>query len=147
MSDGTQGRGGGWGSTGRLPHPATVQGKARPPHPATVVQPKAPHPATVQGKARPPHPATVVQPKRAMPGPHAATVARPQGGRVAQRSKELEPKKLEWEKGDIEWASDFEDTEAESVYDLAPRMSLEEHGLDTSSSGPGEYQNEEFLEK
>lgn len=57
-----------------------------PPHPATVVQPKAPHPAAVvQEEALPPHPATVVQPKRpfgameAPPprAPHAATVAQP----------------------------------------------------------------------
>ena len=59
----------------RPPHPATVVqpkaqrpttnawGSARPPHPATVVQPKVQRPITSAGSARPPHPATVVQPK------------------------------------------------------------------------------------
>src|ERR1700727_1673883 len=56
------------GRSARPPHPATVVqpkpafGKpaARPPHPATVVQPK---PAFAKPTARPPHPATVVQRK------------------------------------------------------------------------------------
>ncbi|XYI02611.1 hypothetical protein ACMHYB_23800 [Sorangium sp. So ce1128] len=71
----------------RPPHPATVaQPKApfgapaaRPPHPATVAQPKVPFGAPA---ARPPHPATVAQPKvpvgaPAARPPHPATVAQP----------------------------------------------------------------------
>jgi hypothetical protein len=51
------------------PKPASHTPAARPPHAATVVQPKAPHPATVaQSKAQ--HPATVAQPKM----PHPATI-------------------------------------------------------------------------
>ncbi|WP_437644089.1 Mov34/MPN/PAD-1 family protein [Sorangium sp. So ce362] len=56
----------------RPPHPATVAqpkpapsgATTRPPHPSTAVQPKAPHPATVvQGKGLPPHRATVIPPQ------------------------------------------------------------------------------------
>jgi hypothetical protein len=61
----------------------------RPPHPATMAQPKVPHPAMVaQGKGRPPHPATVAQPKV----PHPAMVVQrkglpphPANGAVVQR--------------------------------------------------------------
>ena len=72
----------------RPPHPATVvqpkasppwgAGKVLPPHPATVVQKKT-LPAAGARKPLPPHPATVVQPKAAIGGvvqrpPHPATV-------------------------------------------------------------------------
>jgi hypothetical protein len=57
MSDGTKG---GQGANRRPPHPATVvqprpafgSMPARPPHPATVAQPKAPHAARFQGADR-----------------------------------------------------------------------------------------------
>src|SRR4051812_31688948 len=52
----------------KAPPPATVvQPKAR--HPATVAQPKAPHPATARGTGLPPHPATVAQRRAAEPAP------------------------------------------------------------------------------
>lgn len=86
MSDGTRGGSAGQASGGRPPHPATVaQPKA--PHPATVAQLKARHPATVvQPKA--PHPATAAQLK----APHAATVVQPKArhpATVAQRMEVL----------------------------------------------------------
>ncbi|WP_437600075.1 hypothetical protein WMF28_00770 [Sorangium sp. So ce590] len=78
MSDGTH--------SGRRQAP-----NKRPPHPATVAQPKAPHLASAPGKGRPPHPATVAQPKAprlaSAPGkgrpPHPATVAQPKAPRLA----------------------------------------------------------------
>ncbi|WP_437280949.1 hypothetical protein WME90_10440 [Sorangium sp. So ce375] len=88
-------------SRSRPPHPATiVQPKpaigapaARPPHPATTVQKK---PAIGGNATKPPHPATAVQKKPAIGGnatkpPHPATLATRFGRSmsVAQRSAEL----------------------------------------------------------
>jgi hypothetical protein len=66
-----------------------LQPSERPPHPATVVQPKE---AIGAPAARPPHPATVVQPKAVIGAPagrspHPATVAQPRpaiGGPAAR---------------------------------------------------------------